>query len=162
IAITPPAMQTNVDTRMIVTMISDPYLHDLLDHQHAEHLHDGGDGEQPVATRVTPHHIHVTRIHKRHVDREEDRESTEQPRRPARAEGHRFQVFHDAEAFANRVGDFLEKLGKITAGLSLDQDGGYAHPKIENGDAFNEVLERELQRQSEVLLFVSLETPSQS
>src|SRR6185436_12084063 len=102
------AMEIKVDMTIIVTMMSDPYLHDPLDRQHTEYLHDRRESEQPVPTRIEPHNIHVAGVHDGYVKCEKDRQPAQQPRRPARAQRQRLQVFHNAEAFANRVRDLLE------------------------------------------------------
>ena len=58
----------------------------------------------------------------------------------------------DLEALADDVGEVLEDLGQVAAGLALDQDRGREEPHVEQRHADGEVRQRVLQRQAEVLL----------
>ena len=56
------------------------------------------------------------------------------------------------EALADDVREVLENLGQVAARLALDQDRGREEPDVEQRHADRQVVERVLQRQTEVLL----------
>ena len=109
-----------------------------------------------MASRVVPEHAHVVGVHERHGQRDEDGEAAENPRRHPRRRCQRPKVFEYAEALADGVGDLLQNLGEVSARLALDHDRRDAEAQVEQGHALRQVFERELERESEVLLLVSL------
>src|SRR5579885_1414968 len=126
------------------------YPQNLPNHEHTRDLERDCDGHEFVAARVVPEDAHVVGVHEGDGERDEERQAAENPRRHSRRGRQRPQVFENAEALADGVGDLLKNFGEVSARLALNHDRRDAEPQVEERYARGEVFERELERESEV------------
>ena len=100
--------------------------------------------------------VHVFGVDEHQRDGEERRQSQQHVAGHAAVRRVDAHLAENLEPLAHDVGEVVEDLREVAAGLALDEHGGREEPHVEERHADRQVVQRVLQRQAEVLFFEGL------
>src|SRR4029079_15180642 len=126
-------------------------LDDLLDPDVPGDLHTNRHHQQDLTYVFTEQHVHVVRVDEHQRDGQGRRQCQQDVSGQPAMRGVDAHLAKYLETLANDVGEVLENLRQVAAGLALNQHRRGEEPHVEDRNAQRLVLERVLERQTEVL-----------
>src|SRR5579884_1132711 len=135
-----------------ILAMSDLDVYNLANNAVTDELQRDGTAGHDVSDVVFEEELHVLRVGVEHQDRDADGNAGErQPGHASmRADGP--DLAAELEALTNDVRQLIQDLGEVPAGALLQQHGGDEELHIQHGYAFGQLLQRDFERQPEVVL----------
>src|SRR5262245_38533932 len=154
-AIAAPATRSETNTKPSSgssSITSHLDLDDLADPEVADRLHDDGAAHHHLTHALLEQEAHVFRVDEHQRAREHGGQRQQHVAGEAPVRGMDPHLTQNLEALADDVGEVVEDLGQVAARVPLNQDGRHEEPHVEQPDPVRELVERILERQTEVLL----------
>src|SRR6185503_499882 len=117
----------------------------------ADALHHDRAHQHHLAHALAEEQLHVLRVDEIQGGRERGRQRHQDIAGESAVRRVGADIPLNLEALADDVGEPVENLREVAAGVALDQDGGDEEPDVEQVEARRELVERIAQRQAEVL-----------
>src|SRR5688572_28758621 len=131
-------------------------LDDLTDPDEPDRLHDDGAHHHHLPHPDREERPHVVGADEHQRDGQECRKSEQHIAGEPAMRGVDAHLAQNLEALSHDIGEVVQDLSEITAGLALDLDRRHEELHVHERHAHGEVVERLLQRQAEVLLLETL------
>src|SRR4029453_9481127 len=140
--------------RRTVTLYLD--LDDFTNPEVTNRLHDDGAHDHHLAHALLEQQIHVLGIHPREHDTQRGRERQQHIAGEAAVRRGAPDLPQNLESLTDDVCEVVENLGEVAASLPLNQDGSDEEPHIQMRYSLGQLVQRVLQRKTEVLLIEGL------